>query len=147
MSLYKFTAATKAKCNDQDEVCCRKDTFFEKPFHESNETVNADYEDYDYMSITDDYRNQEENDFNPTTADTKKGPICNINVRKGQGELAPRISSVDEGSVEAAEFGEWPNMCIILKSANHRGDSFDLYQCGASLISPGIILTAAHCVE
>ena len=99
------------------------------------------------MSITDDYRNQEENDFNPTTADTKKGPICNINVRKGQGELAPRISSVDEGSVEAAEFGEWPNMCIILKSANHRGDNFDLYQCGASLISPGIILTAAHCVE
>ena len=99
------------------------------------------------MDILDDYSNQEENYSNQTTAAAKKGPICNINVRKGQGELVPRISSVDEGSVEAAEFGEWPNMCIILKSANHRGDSFDLYQCGASLVAPGIILTAAHCVE
>ena len=117
--------ATKAKCNHQDEVCCRKDTFFEKPFHESTEKVNPDHKDYDYMNILDDYSNQEENNSNPTTAGTTKGPICNINVRKGQGELAPRISSVDEGSVEAAEFGEWPNMCIILKSANHRGDSFD----------------------
>ena len=109
--------------------------------------MNDDYEHYDYMNVPDDDSNQKENSSNPNTTGSTKGPICNINVRKGQGELAPRISSVDDGSVETAEFGEWPNMCIILRRANHRGDTFDLYQCGASLISPGIILTAAHCVE
>ena len=59
--------------------------------------------------------------------------------------MTPRISSV-QGAQEAG-FADWPNMCIVLKSTTYRGDDFDLYQCGASMISPGIILTAAHCVE
>ena len=79
---------------------------------------------------------------------TGNGPVCNINIRKvDQYELAPRISSV-QGGAEEAEFGEWPNMCIVLREyEDYKGDTFDLYQCGASLISPGIVLTSAHCVE
>ena len=134
----------KSKCEQEDEVCCRKDTFFEKPFDVSNDKENDDLKDDDTI---DENTNEEENDSNPAVPSTTKGPICNVNIRKGQGELTPRISSVQAGSAEEAGFGEWPNMCIILKSTVYRGDNFDLYQCGASLISPGIVLTAAHCVE
>ena len=55
-----------------------------------------------------------------------------------------RIASVS--GAEEAMFGDWPHMCIILRHTEYNGDAFDLYQCGASLISPGIVLTAAHCV-
>ena len=110
----------------------------------SNDQENDDLKDDDTI---DENTNEEENYSTSTVPNTTKGPICNVNIRKGQGELAPRISSVQAGSAEEAGFGEWPNMCIILKSTVYRGDNFDLYQCGASLISPGIVLTAAHCVE
>ena len=64
-----------------------------------------------------------------------------------------------------AKFGEWPHVCAILKreklgevsSIQHPMPSetklviqdtapLKIYQCGASLIDYGIILTAAHCV-
>jgi len=47
-----------------------------------------------------------------------------------------------------AKFGEWPHVCAILKKESIGEDTLPLkiYQCGASLIDYGVVLTAAHCI-
>merc|ERR1712012_1345392 len=45
-------------------------------------------------------------------------------------------------------FGEWPHMCAILEETlvDGAGETQKQFQCGASLIDTGIVLTAAHCL-
>ena len=81
----------------------------------------------------------------PVRSSLGKDPVCQLSIRKVQNDLLPRISGTS--GAQEAQFGDWPSMCIVLKESEFNGDSFDLYQCGASLIAPGIVLTAAHCVE
>ena len=64
-----------------------------------------------------------------------------------------------------ANFGEWPHICAVL-SAEYIGEDVSIqikpivakpdtvqeqlvkvYQCGASLIDYGVVLTAGHCVN
>ena len=45
------------------------------------------------------------------------------------------------------QFGEWPHMCAILQLSQVGGREVNLYVGGASLIAPGILLTAAHVVK
>ena len=46
------------------------------------------------------------------------------------------------------QFGEWPHMCAVLREiALGATEKVQTYICGASLIAPHIVLTAAHCVQ
>ncbi|XP_058130290.1 phenoloxidase-activating factor 2-like [Anopheles ziemanni] len=45
-----------------------------------------------------------------------------------------------------SEYGEFPWMLAVLREVRVADSSNNIYECGASLIAPNVVLTAAHCV-
>ena len=57
-----------------------------------------------------------------------------------------RIQS-ESSSDSYTQFGEWPHMCAVLNRTKIGDEEHSVFVCGASLIAPNVILTAAQCVE
>jgi len=75
------------------------------------------------------------------------------------GTFAQKCGNRNRGSVSddlevptigQSEFGEWPHVCALLRSepdATGGGEPVKIYECGASILNEGVVLTAAHCVK
>jgi len=90
----------------------------------------------------------------PPPPKIKYAPSCG---KRNQNGLGVRIQGFNEYE---SQFGEWPHMCAVLhekpvetqqqggySDGNQELETVNLYQCGGSLIAPGVILTAGHCVD
>jgi len=69
------------------------------------------------------------------------GGYCGLRNAEGVGF---RITGNSDGE---SEYGEFPWMVAILKEELAAEQVLNVYQCGGSLISPSVVLTAAHCVQ
>ena len=75
----------------------------------------------------------------PPPPQVKYAPKCG---RRNLNGLGARIQGFTQGE---SQVGEWPHMCALLREEQPGG--LRTFLCGASLISPGVLLTAAHCVQ
>ena len=81
-----------------------------------------------------------------STAPKATKPKCGRRNQCGLGNPSQNCS-VSNDKFEA-QIGEWPHMCAIIKSRTIEGDKqVSEFFAGASLITPGVLLTAAHWVK
>ena len=76
---------------------------------------------------------------------SNKARCGNHNVCGTKGFSQNCSKSVNE--ISETKFGEWPHMCAILKKRTIGGETKLEFWAGASLITPGVLLTAAHWVK
>ena len=63
------------------------------------------------------------------------------------GGIGIKIKNPQDGE-QATDFGEWPHVCILYEvTSNSRSGEELKFLGGASLIAPGVVITAAHKVQ
>lgn len=77
----------------------------------------------------------------PTTISKGGSQKCGFRNAEGVGF---RITGNNEGE---SEYGEFPWMLAILKEEVAAEQVLNVYQCGGSLLTNSVVLTAAHCVH
>merc|ERR1711892_852452 len=149
--------AIGSECTDILDACCQHPNTSHVP-------CGVDYNDYNYYEEEnrDSEDGPEENPFydddyledflfggsdgggTPTLSKTRSCGVRNTGGLGGEGE----VNELLEVSRGTANFGEWPHVCAVLELM-YIGDEgpIPIYQCGASLISDSVILTAGHCVR
>jgi secreted trypsin-like serine protease len=112
-----------SKCESYLEVCCRDENFSGVPLPKKPVTTTT-----------------------TTTTEAPKtvAPLQQCGSRN-TGGVDVRIQN--DQYTGSTQFGEWPHMCAVLRKGELGGNDVNLYACGASLIAPGVVLTAAHCVK
>lgn len=83
------------------------------------------------------------------TATNQEIPESTYQPRCGKRNLegvSIHIKGVSKDST-TTQFGEWPNMCYLLRIRKGGEGEFHVYLSGGSLIAPGVVLTAAHWVS
>ncbi|VVC37437.1 Serine proteases, trypsin family, serine active site,Peptidase S1, PA clan,Serine proteases, trypsin [Cinara cedri] len=76
-------------------------------------------------------------------------PTSNNNVNCGYGNANDKVIEKVTSDGDEAQYGEFPWMAVIYKvkpNSSPAGDQEKTYLCGASLIHPQIVLTAAHSI-
>jgi secreted trypsin-like serine protease len=130
-----------SKCSSYLEVCCRHPDYDEYDITVRPATVKpstpAPKEPSPRPPVTEDPNN---------CIGASSCPYRQRCGRHNSGGIGVRIQNLDKFS-GSTQFGEWPHMCAILKKSQVGGREVNLYVGGASLIAPGILLTAAHVVE
>uniref|UniRef100_A0A2C9H4V7 Phenoloxidase-activating factor 2 n=1 Tax=Anopheles melas TaxID=34690 RepID=A0A2C9H4V7_9DIPT len=76
----------------------------------------------------------------PTSVPDARRPTCGMRNENGIGF---RIEGQKDGE---SEYGEFPWMLAVLREERVADSNLNVYECGASLIAPNVVLTAAHCV-
>jgi len=73
----------------------------------------------------------------------RHGPQCGYRNSNGIDDTALKAQ------IGQANYAEWPHVCAILKNVTVglQDDVVQVYLCGASLITPQVVLTSAHCVN
>jgi len=77
----------------------------------------------------------------------KSTDICPKSCGKRNTNGVFEVRSEIELAVDDAKFGEWPHVCAVLQKKIFKGTELLVYQCGASLIEEGTLLTAAHSLK
>jgi len=149
--------AVTSKCTKLLEVCCRHPHYVtptscsggNKPDDSDifgDDDVDDDVfgdDDDDIFGSYDDYDVFEDDDIFGVGPEPGSPGQCGKRNNAGLG------TSLDKSSVDDAKFGEWPHVCAVLKKEfiGNNEKAVIVYQCGASLISDSVVLTAGHCVN
>jgi len=116
-----------SKCDSYLEVCCRDERFKKVPLPKRPVTTEKPV----------------------TTEQPKTEPPQPLNRcgRRNIDGVDVRIQNDDVKYKGSTQFAEWPHMCAVLRKGELGGNDVNLYVCGASLIDPGVVMTAAHCIK
>ncbi len=123
--------ATDKKCQGSLDVCCQNPDW--EGGQDGRHQPDYDYEFLDPATTT-----------APPEPEPEYRPQCG---RHNEFGLGVRLAGYREGETQ---FAEWPHMCAVLsvrEVGGAAGETVNMFQCGGSLIAPGVVLTAAHCAE